>query len=152
IYGGAATPICSKVPLKAGQGDTASATCRLGAAQLAAGGYDDRYPVYNPAKSSSSSPNYTYTTSTSTPAKRFTVVAAPTKTTVSFTSPVDYGSENQVNFTVTVTVPDDAHLNQVPFAVDGGFTITRNGKVLCSASLNSNGTGTCTLANTALKA
>ena len=84
------TTLCSET-LPSGSGDSASFSCALTAAQLAAGTYSSVDAVFSPAATSSSSSTVSYTTSTSTPAKSFTVNRASKSTTTTLhavTSPI----------------------------------------------------------------
>ncbi len=115
------TTLCT-VTLSGGTG-----SCSPAASKLAQGTYSIT-AVFTP-------PNSNFATSTST-AHSLVINPAPTTTTLSFTSPVTYGSEGKAAFSVTVTSGAGTPTGTV--AIDNGPT------TLCTVTL-SGGTGTCTL-------
>ena len=79
----------------------------------------------------------------SSTSKTLVVSAASTTTTLSFTSPVNYGAEGSADFVVTVSTTGATPT--------GTVAIERGSTTLCTITL-SGGTGTCTLSASQLAA
>jgi hypothetical protein len=134
VYNGSSV-LCS-APLAIAGGDAASAKCSLGNVQLNAATYPGIHARFSPGSPSSSDTNYIYTVSASSN-KHFTVNPASTATTLTLTSPVTFGAEGAANFHITVTATGTTPA--------GSVLILSNSTILCSTTLGSGGTGTCTL-------
>jgi uncharacterized repeat protein (TIGR01451 family) len=130
--GSSAGALCT-VTLSSGTGH-----CSLTATQLPVGAYTNVVATY--------AVKGAFAGSSSTPAKSFSVTKDSTVTTVSESpSTVPYGDEEAAVFTVTVKTHEGE-------AVPNGEKVTVDvGSVTCTVTLT-NGTGTCTIAKTALGA
>jgi hypothetical protein len=134
VYNGTSVLCSSSLPI--GTGDAATAKCSLTNDQLDAATYPDIHARFSPGSPSSSNTNYIYTLSASS-IKHFTVNPASTATTLTLTSPVTFGAESSANFHITVKAT-----GATP---SGSILILSNSTILCSTTLGSGGTGTCTL-------
>jgi hypothetical protein len=136
--------LCSG-PLVRRTSDESVASCRMAATALSAGSHGDLVATYDPGASSSTSAPYAYVRSTS-PARTTTVSKDRTATSIGFSpTTVALGDEAAAVFTVGISPQFGAGL---PAGTAATIDV---GSASCMAEVTG-GTGTCSIADSALPA